>query len=131
MPTPPRLPAAALALATLVACASPSRPGARPAPANPAADLVPAATALATFDSAWTRIRDSHYDTTMRGVDWPAVRTQLRPRAAQARTMGELRIVLRDMLGRLGESHYAIIPREAVDAMDASAPETPSTASPA
>ena len=131
MPTPPRLPAAALTLATLAACASPSRPGARPAPANPAADPVPAATALATFDTAWTRIRDSHYDTTMRGVDWPAVRTQLRPRAAQARTMGELRIVLRDMLGRLGESHYVIIPREAVDAMDVPAPDAPSTASPA
>ena len=46
----------------------------------------------------------------MNGVDWPAVKAELGPRAARAQTDGELRDVIRDMLGRLGLSHFAIIP---------------------
>jgi carboxyl-terminal processing protease len=65
---------------------------------------------LTTFDAAWTLVRDSHFDRTLNGVDWNAVRTELRPKAAAAKTVGELRAVLRDMLGRLGQSHFAVIP---------------------
>jgi carboxyl-terminal processing protease len=63
-----------------------------------------------TFDAAWTIIRDSHFDPTMNGVDWPAVKAELGPRAARAQTDGELRDVIRDMLSRLGLSHFALIP---------------------
>jgi carboxyl-terminal processing protease len=66
--------------------------------------------AVETFDAAWTTIRDSHFDPTMNGVDWDAVRAELRPRAAAARSTAELRDVLREMLHRLGLSHFAIIP---------------------
>lgn len=66
--------------------------------------------ALATFDSAWQRIAHTHYDTTFRGVDWRAVGAELRPRAADAKTYEELRAIVRDMLSRLGESHYSLIP---------------------
>jgi len=65
---------------------------------------------LETFDAAWTIIRDSHFDPKMNGVDWQAVRSELSPRAARARTEGELRDVIREMLGRLGLSHFALIP---------------------
>ena len=63
-----------------------------------------------TFDAAWKIIRDSHFDPKMNGVDWQAVRSELSPRAARARTESELRDVIRDMLGRLGLSHFALIP---------------------
>ena len=63
-----------------------------------------------TFDAAWTIIRDSHFDPAMNGVDWPAVKAELGPRAARAQSDGELRDVIRDMLGRLGLSHFALIP---------------------
>jgi carboxyl-terminal processing protease len=78
---------------------------------------------VATFDSAWGIIARTYWDTTYNGVNWLAVRDTLRPRAAAARTTPELRLVLTDMLSRLGQSHFAIIPREAVegDATDASA----------
>jgi carboxyl-terminal processing protease len=66
-----------------------------------------------TFDAAWTIVRDTHFDRTMNGVDWNAVRTELRPRAEQARSVGELRRVLRDMLQRLGQSHFTVIPGSA------------------
>jgi carboxyl-terminal processing protease len=74
--------------------------------------------ALQTFDSAWSRINSSYYDPNFRGIDWPAVRDELRPRAEAATTIAELRRVLTEMLGRLGESHFAIIPREQVDPLD-------------
>jgi carboxyl-terminal processing protease len=69
--------------------------------------------AAETFDAAWTIIRDSHFDRTMNGVNWDAVRTELRPRAETAKDSAELRSVIRDMLGRLGQSHFALIPGSA------------------
>jgi carboxyl-terminal processing protease len=44
------------------------------------------------------------------------VRAELRPRAASARDAGELRTVLRVMLGRLADSHYGVIAAQAVAA---------------
>jgi carboxyl-terminal processing protease len=72
----------------------------------------PATDALATFDTAWGVIRRTHWDTTYNGVDWTAVRDELRPRAAAAQTRGDLRLVLSEMVARLGQSHFAIIPQE-------------------
>ena len=69
----------------------------------------------ATFDSAWTIIKRTHWDTTYNGVDWDRVRTELRPKAAAAQTTGELRSVMSDMVSRLRQSHFSIIPREASD----------------
>jgi carboxyl-terminal processing protease len=69
--------------------------------------------AAETFDAAWTIIRDTHFDRTMNGLDWDAVRAELKPRAAAAKSEAELRGVIRDMLGRLGLSHFALIPSTA------------------
>ena len=80
-------------------------------------DDVTAELALATFDSAWSRINTTHFDTTFGGVDWEAVRADLRPRAAEARTNAELRSILAEMTGRLGQSHFGIVPRSAVNAV--------------
>jgi carboxyl-terminal processing protease len=74
--------------------------------------------AVETFDAAWRIVRDSHFDRTFNGVDWNGVSTELRPRAAASRTPGELRAVLRDMLGRLGQSHFAVIPASGDSAAD-------------
>jgi carboxyl-terminal processing protease len=74
--------------------------------------------ALATFDSAWSRINSTYYDPNFHGLDWHAVRVELRPRAEAASRVGALREVITEMLGRLGESHFALFPREAVDAIE-------------
>lgn len=71
---------------------------------------------LVTFDSAWSIIGRTHWDTTYHGVNWTAVRAELRPKAAEARTTGALRAVLSDMVARLNQSHFSIIPRELADA---------------
>ena len=87
-------------------------------PASSLADA-PATDPLVTFDTAWAIIRRTHWDTTYNGVNWQAVREELRPRAQAARTRGELRLVLSDMVSRLKQSHFAIIPQEVSDATGA------------
>lgn len=78
--------------------------------------LTPVTDPLVTFDSAWSIIGRTHWDTTYNGVNWAALRSELRPKAAAAKTTGELRAVLSDMVGRLKQSHFSIIPREIADA---------------
>ncbi len=63
-----------------------------------------------TFDAVWKIVKDSHFDPAFDLAKWDRVGTDLRPRAVEARTQGELRAVLADMLGRLGLSHFAVIP---------------------
>ena len=72
-------------------------------------------TQLATFDTVWAVINRLHFDSTFGGVNWNAVRTELRPRAARAKTAAELRTVLSEMVRKLGQSHYAIIPQQMAD----------------
>lgn len=88
---------AALAVLVLIVAAA-AAPGAQ------------APQAVETFDAAWTTVRDKHFDRTMNGVNWDAVREELRPRAISAKDTGELRTVIRDMLGRLGQSHFSLLP---------------------
>ena len=63
-----------------------------------------------TFDAVWTIVRDSHFDPAFDRAQWDRIGAELRPKAAVAKTPGELRAVLADMLGRLGLSHFAVIP---------------------
>jgi carboxyl-terminal processing protease len=65
---------------------------------------------LETFDAAWRIVRDTHFDPALNGVDWNAVRDELRPRAAAATNDDELRAVIADMLGRIHQSHFVLLP---------------------
>ena len=87
----------AIAAAVAVVCASAVGAGQTPQAAE-------------TFDAAWTIIKNTHFDKTMNGLNWQAVRDELRPRAVAAKTPAELRAVVRDMLARLDLSHFALIP---------------------
>ncbi|HVL67844.1 MAG TPA: hypothetical protein VM364_11325, partial [Vicinamibacterales bacterium] len=78
------------------------------AAAAPAAAQAPYA--VETFDAVWTIVRDTHFDRTLNGVDWNAAREEFRPKAAAAATTAELRQILHEMLGRLGQSHFSVIP---------------------
>lgn len=66
--------------------------------------------AAETFEAVWTIVRDSHFDPAFDRAKWDRIGQELRPKAAGAKTPGELRAVLADMLGRLGLSHFAVIP---------------------
>jgi carboxyl-terminal processing protease len=62
-----------------------------------------------TFDAVWKIVRDSHFDPAFDVAKWERAGADLRPKAVSAATPGEFRAVLKDMLGRLGLSHFAVI----------------------
>jgi carboxyl-terminal processing protease len=63
-----------------------------------------------TFDAVWKIVKDGHFDPAFDVAKWDRVGADLRPKAIEAKTPGEFRAVLADMLGRLGLSHFAVIP---------------------
>lgn len=67
------------------------------------------AEALESFDAAWEIIHEQHFDETFNGVDWPALREELRPRVEAAEDLEELRTLIREMLGRLEQSHFGLL----------------------
>jgi carboxyl-terminal processing protease len=73
--------------------------------------------ALLTFDSAWSRIAHTHFDSVFARTVWVEVRDELRPRAAAAASLHQLRAIINAMLARVGESHFGLIPAEAADAL--------------
>ncbi|MDX1388500.1 MAG: S41 family peptidase [Acidobacteriota bacterium] len=70
-----------------------------------------------SFDYVWTTIRDKHYDAGLLGLDWDAVRTELRPKVEAASSMNEARSVMDEMIERLGQSHFNVIPDEVYEAI--------------
>ena len=81
------------------------------APARPPIqDLTPALSrALASFDEVWQTINDTYYDPKFGGLDWKAVRAELRPQAEAAKSPDDVRKVIREMLGRLKQSHFLLM----------------------
>ena len=80
----------------------------------PARAQTPIAPALAaeTFDSAWSVIDRTLWDSTVVNRVWTPARAELRPRAERARTVEELRGLLAGMVARLPYSHFEVIPGE-------------------
>lgn len=69
---------------------------------------------LASFDYIWQTIHDKHWETKPGGLDWDAVRAELRPRAEKAQNANEVRELMREMLQRLKQSHFHLISAEAM-----------------
>ena len=67
-----------------------------------------------SFDIVWRAVKEKHFDPTLGGVDWDKVREQYAPRVAGLKSDQELYVLLQQMLGELGQSHFNIIPPEAV-----------------
>lgn len=98
------LAAAALALAAQAPLAAQTRPAA------PRGTPITAALAAETFDTAWASIDRTLWDTAVANGPWRRAREELRPRAAQARTVAQLRVVIEEALKRLPYSHFDLIP---------------------
>lgn len=80
--------------------------------AGPVESRLDAAVATATFDTVWHVVGETYPYSDMRGVDWERVRADYRPRAARAETIVELRALLNEVLGLLGESHAVVLPED-------------------
>lgn len=107
----------ALLLSTLapVGCSTTSSTDSSAAQTSERTRTISEADALADFDTAWQLVYDTHFDTSFNGVDWVAVRDELRPAAADAHNRTEVRMVIQDMLSRLNQSHFGIIPADAAE----------------
>lgn len=67
-----------------------------------------------TFDIVWQTVKDKHFDPNFGGVNWDHVREEYLPRLAAIKSEPELYSLLQQMLGELNESHFAIIPPDAI-----------------
>jgi carboxyl-terminal processing protease len=65
-----------------------------------------------SFDTVWQTIKDKHFDPTLNGADWNAARAELRPKVEAAKTPDEARAVLNQLIERLGQSHFGVIPAD-------------------
>ena len=121
-----------LAFTVLTALSACSGPGSLSdeAPSRPRSQPVSSEEALADFDAVWEIIRDQHFDPDFGGVDWDAVRVELRPQAARAQNQREVRLVIVEMLDRLGQSHFNLISKQvAGGSVDATSGEWSASAS--
>ena len=65
---------------------------------------------------AWQTVADRHYDPSLNGVDWEAVREKYRAPVVAAKSDAELYWVLKAMVRELKDSHTRIVtPRESAD----------------
>ena len=81
-----------------------------------------------SFEYVWKTVRDKHWQTKPGGLDWQAVHDELRPAIEKADSMEAARAVLNDMLGRLHQTHFGIIPAELYSDLDSEHASGDSTA---
>ena len=73
---------------------------------------------LASFETVWTTIRDKHWETKPGGLDWEAIHAEYRPRVEAAPTTEAARAIMREMIGRLKQTHFAIFPAAVYRVLD-------------
>ena len=124
-------PATAVPASTLAPGVIEPPPFAAPPPATPDS-RADARTKLrrAILDAAWTTVRDKHYDKTLGGLDWNAVRAKYEPLALGAPSEGAFYRVLNQMIGELGQSHMMITGPGAEDEVAADETAKPGDAPP-
>ena len=74
---------------------------------------------LASFETVWTTIRDKHWQTNPGGLDWQAIHAEYRPRIEAAASTEAARAIMREMIGRLKQTHFAIFPAAVYQVLDA------------
>lgn len=63
-----------------------------------------------SFEQVWKTIRDKHWQVKPAGLDWQAVHDELRPAIEKADSMDAARAVMRNMIERLHQTHFGIVP---------------------
>ena len=71
-----------------------------------------------SFEYVWKTVRDKHWQTKPGGLDWQAIHDELRPAIEKADSMDAARGVMNDMLGRLHQTHFGIIPADLYSGID-------------
>ena len=85
---------------------------------------------LDSFEHVWTTIRDKHWEKKPGGLDWQAIHEEFRPRVERAKDTAEVRALLREMLARLHQTHFSIIPGDVYQALGPADPDAGGDGSP-
>ncbi|MEP7351600.1 MAG: S41 family peptidase [Acidobacteriota bacterium] len=83
---------------------------------------------LDSFEKVWTTIRNSHWEAKPGGLDWDAIHAEFRPRVERAATPEQARAITQEMLARLQQTHFGIVPA-AVYSAAYEAPDSTTTSS--
>jgi carboxyl-terminal processing protease len=75
---------------------------------------------LQSFEYVWTAIRDKHWQTKPGGLDWQAIHDEFKPKMEAADSMDAVRAVMSQMLARLHQTHFGIVPADLYSSVDAS-----------
>ncbi|SRR5579883_197800 len=65
---------------------------------------------IESFEKVWTTVRDHHWEKKPGGLDWQAIHDEYRPKIEKAGSTEAARAVMSEMLGRLHQTHFGIIP---------------------
>lgn len=79
---------------------------------------------LETFDKVWSTVKEKHFDPSQledpkKGLSWDGLRGEFRARVEKSASMDETRQILREMISRLGLSHFHIIGADIYRDLDA------------
>lgn len=72
-----------------------------------------------TFQLVWQTVKNEHFDPTLGGVNWDAVRLRYAALVSRVRSDQELHVLLQTMLNELPQSHFTIVPPERIPRMKA------------
>jgi carboxyl-terminal processing protease len=75
---------------------------------------------LQSFEYVWTAIRDKHWEVKPGGLDWQAIHDEFKPKIEAADSMDAVRAVMSEMLARLHQTHFGIVPADLYSNVDAS-----------
>jgi hypothetical protein len=73
---------------------------------------------IASFEKVWTTIRDKHWQKNPGGLDWQAIHAEFYPRILNAKSDDEALSIMREMLGRLKQTHFGIFPAAVYNAVE-------------
>jgi carboxyl-terminal processing protease len=75
---------------------------------------------LQSFEYVWTAIRDKHWEVKPGGLDWQAIHDEFKPKIEAADSMEAVRAVMSQMLARLHQTHFGIVPADLYSSVDPS-----------
>jgi len=84
--------------------------GCASAPVERVPEPIATPVAVATFDSLWSKVRDTYVDTAFVSSKWAQMHQSLGPRAARVTNRNQLDKLLADALAYIPDSHFYIIP---------------------
>ncbi len=79
----------------------------------------------ASFELVWQTVDKNFYDPTFNGVNWKGVHDRYAPLVASAKTDEELYLLLQQMINELHQSHFLIVPPQAIPKIGSTDADSP------